>query len=85
MPDTIERRVRTIVAEVLHIHAAAVLLTSRLRSDLNASRGQRVEILCRLEEEFAISLGLSRAQSWRHVSDLVISVERKLEDQPRAA
>ena len=85
MPDNIERRVRTIVANVLHIDAGAVLPTARLRSDLAVRRGQRVEILCRLEEEFAISLGLSRAQSWRYVSDLVISVERKLEGAPRAA
>ena len=85
MADPTEYRVRGIVAGVLHIDAADVLLTARLRTELNASRGQRIEILCRLEEEFAISLGLSRAQSWRTVADLVASVERKLEDKPRAA
>lgn len=85
MADSIECRVRSIVAGVLRIDASRVLSSARLRSDLSTSRGQRVEILCQLEEEFGISLGLSRAQSWRYVSDLVISVERKLEDKPKAA
>jgi len=85
MPDNIERRVRTIIAGVLHIDASAVLLTSRLRSDLNARRAYIVEIGCRLETEFDISLGLSRPASWRSVCDVVTSVERKLADKPKAA
>ncbi len=85
MSDNIERRVRTIIGEVLRIDASEVFLTSRIRSDLDANTAKRVEILCRLEEAFDIKLGLSRAQAWRYVADLVTSVERKLEDKPVAA
>ncbi len=81
MSDHIERSVRTVVAEVLRIEPSQVFLTSRLRSELGASRGQRVQILCRLEEVFDIKLGLSRAQAWRHITDLVVSVEFKVREK----
>ena len=83
MSDQIERSVRTIVAEVLGIEPSQVFLTSRLRSELGASRAQRVQILCRLEEVHDIKLGLSRAQAWRYVADLAQSVELKLDEKKR--
>ena len=81
MSDHIERGVRTVVAEVLDLEPSQIYLTSKLRSELGASKAQRVEILCRLEEVFDIKLGLSRAQAWRHVTDLIQSVECKVREK----
>lgn len=77
MGETIEERVKDVVASMLCIDKKNVTLDSRIVEDLDADSMELVEIVMELEDEFDIELPdkkLEEFKTVRNILDYVTSV-----------
>lgn len=76
--DTVEERVRRIVADHLGVAEERVRLEAELNLDLGADSLDRIEMLMACEEDFGIEIADDEAEGFVRVCDVVAFVERAL-------
>ncbi len=69
--DDVERRVRTVIANVLKVDQNAPKDSDRFVQDLGASSIQSIELVAGFEEEFGIEMDEDEAFAVKDVGDAV--------------
>jgi acyl carrier protein len=69
--QTIDQRVRAVIAEQLGVEESAVVDTASLMDDLGADSLDCVEVLIAIEEEFDIEITEEDAEKWFTVDDII--------------
>lgn len=69
--ETIESRVKEVIAENLGVVAADIKLENSLEDDLGADSLDAVELVMSLEDEFEIDVPDEHAEPWKTVGDVV--------------
>lgn len=77
--NTIDNRVKALIAEHLHIEVARVTDEATIFDDLGGDDLDRLEITVALETEFKIELSDDDAETIQTVGDAVKLIERKAE------
>ena len=83
MADNIDRRVRATISRIVGVDY--VTAEQHLRDDVGAKGLDRIDIALTLEGEYDIEISEASACSWQTVTDVIRSVERRLEQRRAAA
>jgi acyl carrier protein len=77
--DTIEQRIRPLIAEQLGVEESKVTRNASFVDDLNADSLDLVEMVMSLEEEFKIEISDEDAEKIRTVGDAVDFIQEHME------
>jgi len=72
----IEEKVKSIIAELLDIEVSTIEPATKLRSELEASSIDLVELIAAIETDFDIDIPDEDAQKMRTVQDIVEHVKK---------
>jgi acyl carrier protein len=78
MSDSIESRVRTVIARVLKIAPQRVRSEHLLGDDLGAGWQTVFEIALELERDYGLIISIDDVEAWGTVADIVTTIERAL-------
>lgn len=79
--NTVGKRVRTVVAKVLHMDAARIKDEHNFATDLGAQSVQSVELVAAFEEEFGIEMDEDEALSVQTVGGAVEYIAKACQKQ----
>ena len=77
--ETIEQRIRPLIAEQLGVEESKVTRSASFVEDLNADSLDLVEMVMSLEEEFKIEISDEDAEKIRTVGDAVDFIQEQME------
>ena len=77
--ETIEQRIRPLIAEQLGVEESKVTRSASFVDDLNADSLDLVEMIMSLEEEFKIEISDEEAEKIQTVGDAVDFIQEHLE------
>lgn len=77
--DTIEQRIRPLIAEQLGVEESKVTRSASFVEDLNADSLDLVEMIMSLEEEFKIEISDEEAEKIQTVGDAVDFIQEHIE------
>lgn len=77
--ETIEQRIRPLIAEQLGVEESKVTRNASFVDDLNADSLDLVEMVMSLEEEFKIEISDDDAEKIRTVGDAVDFIQERME------
>lgn len=73
-----EKIIRTIIAEILHIDESEVVAGALLTDDLGVDSLDSTELLMALEDEFSIEIPEEDAEKLKTVRDITHYIEKKV-------
>lgn len=77
--ETIEQRIRPLIAEQLGVEESKVVRSASFVDDLNADSLDLVEMIMSLEEEFKIEISDEEAEKIQTVGDAVDFIQEHLD------
>lgn len=77
-PETLFRKLRTLISEELGMDEEAITLDAHLVNDLGADSLDQVELIMRCEEDFKVQIDDDAADKMVYVKDIVAYLKRRV-------
>ncbi len=82
-PETIDQKVRTVIASSLGVELTEVVESTRLAEDLGVDSFGALELMFEIEEAFGLKVTNSEFESVRSVGDVVAHVRHGLAEREK--